>query len=126
MDKQNSVAAKYAERALKFDYGDRWGTYRVTEHQPTRLCFFNNVSYKSNVLVRERQTREFLRRLAEIGIAELEYAEYPNTGMDEGYSYAVILDAPPKMADRVLETWREVYAKFGWDDSVEENRPNTD
>jgi hypothetical protein len=122
MSGSKSIAAKYAERAHNIDFSEKWGTYRVSEFQPARLCFFNNVSYKSKVLIRERQTREFLRRLAEIGIGELEHAEYPDTGMDEGYSYALILDAPPKNAERVMQIWRDVFVKFGWDDADGEER----
>jgi hypothetical protein len=110
----SEVALKHAKEAYTEDFSTRFGTRPVKELRPHRLCFFNNNPYKQEPTLADKHRKEFLRRLAEIGIADLAFAEYPDRGPEEGYSYSIILDTPPNTASKVMEIWQDVFVHFGW------------
>jgi hypothetical protein len=60
------------------------------------VCLFNNHPYAKFPSLRDEETAEFRRRLAEEGsMAELAYATYPPEGEeDAGYTYAMLIQLP--------------------------------
>ena len=53
------------------------------------VVVFNNHPYEDQPALRDEEVAEFRRRLAAEGIEELAFATYP----EDGYSYAMVLDA---------------------------------
>jgi transcriptional regulator with XRE-family HTH domain len=81
-----------------------------------KLCVFNNNPYANHPDQRDRETAAFRDWLGANGIKELAYATYPQTGVDAGYTYAMILDAgnerkaevAAEMGRIVAETWKRI------------------
>lgn len=51
-----------------------------------------------------------------LGVSELAYAEYPETGSEEGYTYTLLIAGTPEQAKAAKESYREVINSFGWDE----------
>lgn len=113
------LATECAKRSQILDFDRKFGVETAKELEPARLYFFNNNPYKKNLTIADKQRAEFIRRLGLIDIVELGYGEYPERGPDEGYSYAIILDAAPTKSnkEKVMEIWNDVFSNFGWDEA---------
>ncbi len=109
------IALDHAMISHEKEFDQKFGTRPVHDLEPSKLCFFNNSCIRTNLTGIDKRREKFLRRLDEIDIAAIAFAEYPDGGSQEGYSYAIILDAIPQMADTVLEIWAQVYRTVGWD-----------
>jgi hypothetical protein len=114
------VASQHARRALEHDMDVRFGTRYVADRV---FCFFNNNSFRDKPSRGDEQRQAFRRLLEAEGLAELAYAEYPEQGKDEGYSYAMILkdsnpfaSVPATRQKLIMQLWRDVFAKVGWDE----------
>lgn len=88
-----AVAREAARTAHERDFETRRG-FRVLRHALGRahLCVaFNNNPYAGLPTRRAEELNEYRGWLAEMGVGELGYAEHPERGRDEGYSYALLL-----------------------------------
>lgn len=114
------LAREYANIAHSHLFQHKFGVTAVEELNPPALCFFNNNPYKQNLIVADVQRAAFLQRLSDIGIDQLGHAEYPESGPDEGYSYAIILDvaATEENAARVKDIWTDVFMHVGWENQA--------
>jgi hypothetical protein len=70
-----------------------------------KLCLYNNHPYARYPERRDEETAAFRRWLKANGIKELAYATYPETGVDAGATYAMIVDAGK---DRLAEIRAEL------------------
>jgi len=107
------MARAAAETAHEKDFESRWG-FRVLEHVLGRdhLCvIFNNNPYKAMPTLRAKELEEYRDWLAEVGVDELAYAEYPERGEDEGCSYALLLWCVDGSQSYVEEKYRAVTLK---------------
>jgi hypothetical protein len=71
------------------------------------LVIFNNNPFVGCAIARDWEVGELRKLLAEAGIKELGYAEYPDTGQDEGYSFAMVVDATRDQEDQVAEIMQQ-------------------
>jgi hypothetical protein len=66
------------------------------------------VIYNNNFFgARGREVDELRELLAGVGIKELGYAEYPDTGRDEGYTFAMVVDARSDQENLVANLARQ-------------------
>jgi hypothetical protein len=91
------MARDAAETAFARDFETRSG-FRVLAGVLRRdsLCVvYNNHPYKGCPTRRDKELAEFRAWLADMGVDELAYAEHPDRGPHEGYSYALLLWCVP-------------------------------
>jgi hypothetical protein len=92
-----TMAREAAETAHRKDFESRWGV-RVLERVlcGKHLCVvYNNHTYADMPTRRDKELADYRRWLADAGLADLAYAEYPDRGRYEGYSYALLLLCDP-------------------------------
>jgi hypothetical protein len=87
------AAQARARTAHTYDFPSRWGTY--PDKKRGAIAFFNNWPYARYPLLREQQLAEFRRYLEDNEFKDLAYATYPVGGPDDGYTYAMIVQAHP-------------------------------
>ena len=116
------IAKEYAKIAHTSLFHHKFGVTSVEMLEPATLCFFNNNNnaYAQNTIVADVHRAAFLQRLRDIGIEQLGYAEYPETGPDEGYTYAIVLnvETTEENAARVMDIWTDVFVHVGWDNKT--------
>lgn len=96
-DLYGRMAKDAAETAFARDFETRSG-FRVLAGVLRRdsLCVvFNNHPSEGTATRRDKELNEFRAWLADMGVDELAYAEHPDRGPDEGYSYALLLWCVP-------------------------------
>ena len=87
----NGFAFACARQAHEQDFSARRGIYLVEDAKDARgyeegkpeddvLVIFNNNPFAGHAVARDWEVEELRRLLAEAGIKELGYAEYPDTG----------------------------------------------
>jgi hypothetical protein len=87
----DTLARGYAREAHEKEFSTRWGVW-ISELPPA-LVVFSNHFYRAGATLQDRE-REYLRdRFAAVGIGVLGEATWPVSGPDDGYSYAMVLDA---------------------------------
>ena len=110
----NGFAFACARQAHEHDFSARRGIYLVEDAKDASgaeegkpeddvLVIFNNNPFAGHAIARDWEVEELRRLLAEAGVKELGYAEYPDTGEDEGYSFAMVVDATRDQEDQVAE-----------------------
>ncbi|QDU21010.1 hypothetical protein [Urbifossiella limnaea] len=69
---------------------------------------YNNNPYQQKLTRRDQELGEVRRWLADNAdeVAELAYAEYPDLGRDEGYTYALLLRCDPGFVGEVAEQYQ--------------------
>ncbi len=68
---------------------------------------FNNCPPRRGMIEREQELNRIREEAAKLGIRELGYGEYPNQGVDEGYSYVIIFaggDHQRKQVEEILRS----------------------
>jgi hypothetical protein len=115
-----AVAKEAARTAHERDFETRRG-FRVLGHALGRahLCVaYNNNPYAGLPTRRDKELKEYRGWLAEMGVDELGYAEHPDLGRDEGYSYALLLgcvDGSESVASGQYEAaWLRSLAQMPW------------
>jgi transcriptional regulator with XRE-family HTH domain len=79
------------------------------------LVIYNNNPYDRNPGLRDGEVAEFRRRLLAEGLKELAYATYPPPGAeDEGYTFAMVIDAGRDREEWVVDTWKDVLCRSPW------------
>jgi hypothetical protein len=73
-----------------------------------KLCVFNNNPYSNDATATDREIEELRERLKAAGIFELAYGEYPERGAEEGYSWAMLLDAGDEKGEFVEEQLHDI------------------
>ena len=86
------------------DRRDGGGASTVEERLGTRTRYWRSLGELEG-------SEEFRGWLADKDAAELAYAEYPDRGADEGYSYALLLECDPCRVDDLWEQYRAVTLK---------------
>jgi hypothetical protein len=110
----NAFAFAYARYAHQENFSARRGIYCVEDAKDESgeeegkpeddvLVIFNNNPFAGRAIARDWEVEELRKLLAGAGIKELAYAEYPETGEDEGYSFAMVVDATRDQEDQVAE-----------------------
>jgi hypothetical protein len=115
----HTIACEAARVAHEEDFESRWGL-RVLEGvlDGYDVCvIYNNNPYARKLIRRDQELEEFRRWVADHPhqVAELAYAEYPNRGAGEGYSYALLIQCDPGWTGDVEEQYQAARAR-SWDD----------
>lgn len=107
------VVKEAAETAHDEDFETRSG-FRVLAQALGRdsLCVvYNNNPYAGMPTRRDKELEEYRVWLADMGVDELAYAEHPDRGRDEGYSYALLLWCVAGSEPYVEEQYRAITLK---------------
>lgn len=107
------MAAEAARTAHEEDFETRRG-FRVLDDVlggDSLLVVYNNNPYKGMPTLRDRELEQYRRWLASEEAAVLAYAEHPDRGKDEGYTYALLLQCDPGCVDALREQYRAIALK---------------
>ena len=88
------MAAEAARVANEHDFASRWGCRELefVLGGGTLFVIFNNNPHDGMFTLRDGQLARFRAWVTGVGGRELAYAEYPDRGEDEGYSYALLVE----------------------------------
>lgn len=109
----SQMAAEAARIAHEGDFETRRG-FRVLDFVLGGDCLcvvYNNNPYAGMSIRRDQGLEQYRKWLAGEDAAELAYAEYPDRGKDEGYSYALLLQCDPDCVDDLWEQYRAITLK---------------
>jgi hypothetical protein len=87
-------------------FPSRRGTWYITDLDVVVL--YSNNPYVAGPTLRDEELAEFRERLRADGINELAYATYP----DDGYTYAMVLDARRDKQALLLEVMEAIVARL--------------
>jgi hypothetical protein len=104
------MAREAARTAYDADFESRRGLRLLEDvfDGYTVCVIYDNNFYKDKVTRRDQALAEFRRWVADnpYQVGELAFAEYPDRGKDEGYSYALVINCEPAYAETVEEQYR--------------------
>lgn len=109
-----ALATKYAQIAHEHFMDMKFGVRHLLEPNAAEVYFFHNNPYKLRPTVADVHRAEFEEKLTGMGAKVVDYAEYPERGPDEGYSWAMIISKEGHgiSNESILEAWREVFAEW--------------
>jgi hypothetical protein len=93
-------AAALAKLAHEQHFESRGGLWPVRDLNC--VCYFNNNPYEKDAELRGRRVAQLRDVLSDdLLAAELAYVEYPTEGDEAGYSFAMLIGAPPSDVNEV-------------------------
>lgn len=99
------------------DFISRWGVEELVGENAAYV--FNNAPHRGKLTARDAQRDHIRELLGRAGFEELAYGEFPDRGVDEGYSWVLIFKTIDQVdIDRIHDLCQEVFgSEIGWDDS---------
>ncbi len=112
-DVYKRMAREAAETAFARDFETRSGVRVLAGVLGSdSLCVgFNNQPHEGFPTRRDRELNEFRAWLVDVGVEELAYAEHPDRGPYEGYTYALLLWCVPGSEPHVGGQYRAIILK---------------
>ncbi len=101
------VLARYM---AEYSY-ENWSTFAwgsMTSLDGDMVLIVNNEPYEDHALLRDKELNEFRSRFQAKGVREVAYAEYPEQGIDEGFSYALVLKGTRGWVDQLFDWYESI------------------
>ena len=103
----NQRAKQLAQIAFEEAFSNRIEVESLVAEQA--VYFLNNLCAKEDLTNRDKSVEELQKRLMAYDISVLGYAEYPERGAKEGYSFAMLFDASPEKEEIIRDMVGELF-----------------
>lgn len=99
----NALAVEFTEEHFRDDFKLHW--YVDSRYEYKVICVGNNAPPRGRLSARDKQFQIISKEAAKIGLVQLGYGEFPERGVEEGYSCLAIYGYPDDRLDNL--PWQE-------------------